>query len=89
MVRLINVLEPAMTRRWEEGAFTLLGWKTDGRPAPAKPRRARRIELLGDSISAGYGSRGTAALNQVPPWNPRCPAPGLLKTSAMCIRVKM
>jgi hypothetical protein len=67
VVRVINILEPAMTGNWENGAFTLLGWKTDGVPT-APPtgnggRRRRRIELLGDSISAGYGSRGTAALN--------------------------
>ena len=61
-----------MTGAWKTGAFTLLGWKTDGTAAPparAVPGRARRIELLGDSISAGYGSRGTAALNAAH----RCP----------------
>lgn len=65
VLRIINVLEPAMTGRWQDGAFTLLGWKTDGLAASTGPgtKRRRKIELLGDSLSAGYGSRGTAGLN--------------------------
>lgn len=31
-----------------------------GKPAPAPARKARRIEVYGDSISAGYGNEGTA-----------------------------
>jgi hypothetical protein len=32
--------------------FTLVGWKTDGVALPASQPRPRRIELIGDSISA-------------------------------------
>jgi lysophospholipase L1-like esterase len=35
----------------------------NGRLLPASAPRRRKIELLGDSISAGYGSRGDAKLN--------------------------
>lgn len=31
-----------------------------GKPAPAPARKARRIEVYGDSISAGYGNEGAA-----------------------------
>ncbi len=31
-----------------------------GKPAPAPARKTRRIEVYGDSISAGYGNEGTA-----------------------------
>ena len=75
-VRAILVLEPAFTGAapgggWEANApgpsvpktFTLLGWKTDGTPLPASQPRPRRIELIGDSISAGYGARGNPALH--------------------------
>lgn len=31
----------------------------DGEPAPAPARRERRIEIYGDSLSAGYGNEGT------------------------------
>ena len=75
-LRAILVLEPAFTGAapgfgWEANApkplapktFTLLGWKTDGTALPPSEPRPRRIELVGDSISAGYGARGNAALH--------------------------
>ena len=62
-VRVINILEPQFTGAGVDATFTLLGWKTDGKPLPASQPRARKIELIGDSISAGYGSRGSAALH--------------------------
>ena len=53
-VRLINVLEPAFTGANEDATFTFVGWKTDGTVSTAaKPVRSKRIELIGDSISAG------------------------------------
>ena len=59
-VRLISVLEPS----FEGGAvgqyFTFDGFLTDGVPTAPSAPRARNIELVGDSISAGYGSRGYA-----------------------------
>jgi len=36
-----------------------LGFTTDGSAAKPTPR-SRRIELIGDSISAGYGARGSS-----------------------------
>eukprot|EP01052_Picozoa_sp_SAG31_P011694 SAG31_NODE_668_length_12945_cov_15.915849_4_plen_346_part_00 len=75
-VRATLVLEPAFTGAapgggWEANepapsspkTFTLLGWKTDGRALPPSEPRSRRIELIGDSISAGYGARGSQALH--------------------------
>ena len=75
-LRAILVLEPAFTGAapgggWEANApkplapktFTLVGWKTDGTALPPSEPRPRRIELVGDSISAGYGARGNAALH--------------------------
>jgi len=64
VIRLINVLEPAFTGANTDVTFTFVGWKTDGTvSATPKPIRTRRIELVGDSISAGYGSRGNAKLH--------------------------
>jgi hypothetical protein len=60
---VINILEPAFVGASTGKHFTFVGWKTDGVAAPAPSPRTRRIELVGDSISAGYGARGTAALN--------------------------
>ena len=75
-VRAILVLEPAFTGAapgggWEANAprpslqkmFTFIGWKTDGTALPPSKPRPRRIELVGDSISAGYGARGNAAMH--------------------------
>lgn len=43
--------------------LTFHGFLTDGVAKGAGPKRTRRIELLGDSISAGYGARGSAETN--------------------------
>ncbi len=62
-IRVISILEPAFGNAGPTSTLTFLGWKTDGKAGPAGPRRRRKIELVGDSISAGYGSRGDAALH--------------------------
>ena len=61
-IRVISVLEPAFEGAAPGAYLTFVGFLTDGTAAPASPPRARRIELVGDSISAGYGSRGSAHL---------------------------
>lgn len=58
-IRLIQTLEPAFAGANPNAFFTFLGFTTDGTVAPPTPR-TRSIELVGDSISAGYGSRGHA-----------------------------
>ena len=58
-VRLIQTLEPQFAGANPNAFFTFVGFTTDGVPAAPTPR-ARSIELVGDSISAGYGSRGHA-----------------------------
>ena len=58
-VRLVQTLEPAFAGANANAAFTLLGFETDGTVAAPAPR-TRNIELVGDSISAGYGARGYA-----------------------------
>jgi len=57
-VRVVSVLEPAFEGVNPAATFTFFGFATDGAAAPAGPPRPRRLELLGDSISAGFGSRG-------------------------------
>lgn len=61
-IRAISILEPAFENASPTEALQFVGWKTDGTVLPPTPRK-RKIELLGDSISAGYGSRGDAALH--------------------------
>ena len=56
-IQVTSTLEPSFEGG---GYFTYIGFKTDGMAVAPTPR-ARRIELVGDSISAGYGSRGSAA----------------------------
>jgi len=63
-IRVISVLEPSFTGADATSMFTFIGFYTDGTAAPASPPRARRIELVGDSISAGYGARGSADIAQ-------------------------
>jgi hypothetical protein len=60
LVQIRNVLEPAMENVGPDAYFTFIGLELDGNVANASPK-ARSIELLGDSISAGFGSRGSAA----------------------------
>jgi len=57
-IRIISVLEPAFENAGPSAFFTFFGFSTDGTAMTAGPKRPRRIELVGDSISAGYGSRG-------------------------------
>ena len=59
-IRLIQSLEPAFAGANQDAFFTFVGFLTDGVAAAPAPRRTRSIELVGDSISAGYGSRGYA-----------------------------
>lgn len=68
-IRVISVLEPAFEGANPTSFFTFLGFSTDGAAAAAGPPRTRRIELVGDSISAGFGSRGSAE-------TPQCPVTG-------------
>ena len=56
-IRVSSILEPAFGGAGPNNFLTFLGFKTDGVPQPPTPR-ARKIELIGDSISAGFGSRG-------------------------------
>lgn len=56
-IRLISILEPAFTGASAGSNLTFAGFYTDG-AARAPTPRTRNIELVGDSISAGYGSRG-------------------------------
>ena len=58
-IRLIQSLEPAFSGANKDAYFTFVGFLTDGVAAAPAPR-TRSIELVGDSISAGYGSRGYA-----------------------------
>jgi len=57
-IRVINVLEPAFEHSNQNNYFRFLGFVTDGAFTAAGPFKKRKIELVGDSISAGYGSRG-------------------------------
>ena len=58
-IRLIQSLEPAFAGANAGAFFTFVGFTTDGTAAAPTPR-TRSIELVGDSISAGYGARGHA-----------------------------
>jgi hypothetical protein len=58
-IRLIQSLEPAFASANKDAFFTFVGFLTDG-VAVAPTPRSRSIELVGDSISAGYGARGYA-----------------------------
>lgn len=69
-IRLIHVLEPSFTAGGRGNNFTFVGFWTNGVATPPTPR-TRNIELVGDSISAGYGSRGYAN----PPYG--CPVAGM------------
>lgn len=57
-VRAFNNLEPAFGGPGPNSYLRFRGIYTDGTPKAAGPSRSRRIEFVGDSISAGYGSRG-------------------------------
>lgn len=57
-IRVFHELEPAFSGAQNDPSqyFTFLGFQTDGSALPATPL-LRRIEVVGDSISAGYGSQ--------------------------------
>lgn len=57
-IRIYNVAEPVKTGT-SAGPMRFGGFITDGAPAPSTPR-SRRIEFVGDSITAGSGCIGTA-----------------------------
>jgi lysophospholipase L1-like esterase len=61
-IRVISILEPSFGSAGPDAYLTFVGFLTDGAAAPPSAPRARRIELVGDSISAGYGSRGSVGL---------------------------
>lgn len=65
-IRVISVLEPAFESAATDSYFTFFGFITDGEATAAGPARPRKIELIGDSISAGYGSRGSAETKGCP-----------------------
>ncbi len=58
-----GVHDVAIYRRTEPklGETTFLGFETAGTLLPPPPRPDRRIELIGDSITAGYGNEGPNA----------------------------
>ena len=60
-IRLFNDLEPMFhgAAVYGAGNSTLLGFATDGDFAPAPPQK-RSLEWVGDSLTAGFGSRGSA-----------------------------
>lgn len=59
-VRITHDLEPAFSGSGgsPNSYFTFVGLNIDGNAVAPTPR-TRRIEIVGDSISAGYGSRGS------------------------------
>lgn len=61
--------EVALYKRTEAemGEVSFLGFEVKGEMLPAQPGPERRIELIGDSITAGYGNEGPGA---VCPYNP-------------------
>jgi hypothetical protein len=81
-IRVISVLEPSFGGANANAFLTFVGFLTDGTAAPASAPRARRIELVGDSISAGYGSRGSAALAK----NFGCPVNDNTSGNYWCVR---
>ena len=60
LLQLRNVPEPVFAGVGPGAFFTFSGFETDGEAADPTPS-ARSIEVVGDSISAGFGSRGSAA----------------------------
>ena len=57
-IEVVNVLEPAMTEcTTPESFFSFYSFTTDGVAVRATPY-TRHMLVVGDSISAGYGSRG-------------------------------
>lgn len=55
-----GVHEVALYKRTEAryGEAVFLGFETKGKILPAPPPKARRIEVIGDSITTGYGNEG-------------------------------
>lgn len=65
-IKIVNVLEPAFSGCTEATSyFEFLNFETDGVALEPTPRK-RRMLLVGDSISAGYGSRGFAGVKGCP-----------------------
>lgn len=67
-VRLIKRTEP------NAGTAQILGFETDGALLAPRPRPQRRIEIIGDSISCGFGNE---AANENEPYSPRTENNGL------------
>jgi len=57
-IRVFNNLEPAFCNESPEQYLHFVGFITDGQAATPSPPRSRRIEIVGDSITAGFGARG-------------------------------
>lgn len=55
-VRLQLLTEPSFIGDDEAGPLQLAGFLTDGAVLPPRPLAARRLEILGDSLTAGYGA---------------------------------
>jgi len=55
-VRVFNTLEPAYEGGSQGGGVTFSGFMMNGEALPATPPISRRIQFVGDSITAGYGS---------------------------------
>jgi lysophospholipase L1-like esterase len=58
-VRVYLMAEPHKTGTLEHGPWGFAGFTTDGTALPTAPR-ARRLEIVGDSITAGSGNVGKA-----------------------------
>ena len=55
-----NGVEPAYNGAGASATFNFMGFTTDGTPS-STPARAHNIEFIGDSITAGFGSLGSAS----------------------------
>lgn len=55
-VRLQLLTEPSFIDDGEAGPLQLAGFLTDGAVLPPRPLAPRRLEILGDSLTAGYGA---------------------------------
>jgi hypothetical protein len=64
-VRVQSDLEPSFSGASPTGFFTFAGFIIDGTALPATPQ-PRKLEIVGDSISAGYGSRCDAFPYNIP-----------------------
>ena len=65
-IRLIQIIEPSYSGTpYHQNPFVFRGFSTDGYAEQPTPR-TRRIEVVGASLTAGYGSRGSASTSGCP-----------------------